>query len=620
MRNAIATVSLGGTLRTKLAAIAEAGFEGVEIFETDILAHDGPPAEVGRMARDLGLEIIALQPFRDFEGLPEPRRARAFERARRKFDLMAELGTPTLLVCSTVSPHALGGIDRAAADLRDLGALAAAVGHTIAFEALSWGRWIRDWRDAWEAVRRADHPNVKLVLDSFHTLAPGYPVEGISTVPADRIAFVQLADAPAIKMDILQLSRHLRLFPGQGDLDIAAFMEAVVATGYDGWISHEIFNDRFRMASVRRIAADGERSLIAMTGRARGGALLPPRAETRGTAFLEFAVDEATGTELAGLFRAMGFTHAGQHRTKEVARYAQGAINLLINAESDGFAHSHFITHGPSVAAICLTVSDAAAQIDRAEALLAQTFRQPVGPGELDIPAIRGVGGTLLYFIDETSDLARLWEIDFEHVEDDTPPAGLVAVDHLAQSIPFEELPTWRLFYLSILDVEKAPTVDVVDPGGLVESQVLQAPSRAVRFTLNASQSRQTLSGRFMEELFGAGVQHVAFSTSDIFVTVERLRAAGVELLPIPGNYYDDLEARFDLAPDIADRIRALDILYDEDERGAYFQVYTRVFAERFFFEIVERRGGYDGFGAPNAPIRLAAQTRLARGAGMPRR
>ena len=181
MRNAIATVSLGGTLRSKLAAIAEAGFEGVEIFETDILAHDGPPAEVGAMARDLGLETIALQPFRDFEGLPEPRRSRAFERARRKFDLMAELGTPTLLVCSSVSPHALGGIDRAAADLNELGELAAAAGHTIAFEALSWGRFIRDWRDGWEAVRRADHPAVKLVLDSFHALAPGYPVEGIRT-------------------------------------------------------------------------------------------------------------------------------------------------------------------------------------------------------------------------------------------------------------------------------------------------------------------------------------------------------------------------------------------------------------------------------------------------------
>jgi 4-hydroxyphenylpyruvate dioxygenase len=619
MRFSIATVSLGGTLRTKLAAIAEAGFEGVEIFETDILAHDGPPAEVGRIARDAGLEIIALQPFRDFEGMPEPRRARNLDRARRKFDVMAELGAPTLLVCSNVSPQALGGIDRAADDLRALGEAAAEAGLAIGFEALAWGRFIRDWRDAWEAVRRADDPSVKLVLDSFHTLAPGYPVEPITAIPADRIAFVQLADAPAIQMDILRLSRHLRLFPGQGDLDIAGFMAAVQATGFDGWISHEIFNDRFRMASTRRIAQDGERSLIAMTGTARGGRPLPPRCELRGTAFLEFAVDEATGADLARLFRAVGFRHAGQHRSKDVARFAQGEINLLVNTETEGFAHSHFVTHGPSVAAICLTVADAAAQIDRAETLLAQSFRLPVGPGELDIPAIRGVGGSLLHFIDDASDLARLWEIDFAPVGDPTDPAGLTRIDHIAQSIPYEELPTWRLFYLSILDLEKAPIVDVVDPGGLVESQVLQPPSRAIRLTLNATQSRQTLSGRFMEELFGAGVQHVAFATSDIFAAVERLRAAEVALLPIPGNYYDDLEARFDLAPDLADRLRALDILYDEDEHGAYFQVYTAVFAERFFFEIVERRGGYDGFGAPNAPIRLAAQTRLARGAAMPR-
>jgi 4-hydroxyphenylpyruvate dioxygenase len=618
MRNAIATVSLGGTLRDKLAAIAEAGFEGLEIFETDILAHDGPPADVGRMARDLGLEIIALQPFRDFEGMPEPRRSRNFERALRKFDLMAELGTSRLLVCSNVSPQSLGGIDRAAADLRDLGDLAADAGVEIAFEALSWGRWIRDWRDAWEAVRRADHPNVRLVLDSFHALVPGYPVEPIRAVPADRIAFLQLADAPAIEMDILQLSRHLRLFPGQGDLDVPGFLEAIRATGYDGWVSHEIFNDRFRMASTRRIAADGERSLIALTGQARGGRPLPPRTSTEGVAFIEFAVDEEAGADLAALFRAMGFRHAGQHRSKEVARFAQGDVNLLVNTESEGFAHSHFVTHGPSVAAICLVVGDAGAQLDRAEALLAQPYRQAIGTGELSIPAIRGVGGSLLHFIDRRSDLARLWEIDFASIEHDRPDAGLVAVDHLAQSIPFEELPTWRLFYLSIFDFEKAPTVDVVDPGGLVESQVLQSPGRAVRVTLNASQSRQTQSARFMDELFGAGVQHVAFATGDIFAAVERLRSNGVALLPIPENYYDDLEARFDLAPELADRLRALDILYDEDERGRYFQVYTRVFADRFFFEIVQR-DGYDGFGATNAPIRLAAQTRLATAAGVPR-
>ncbi len=467
-------------------------------------------------------------------------------------------------------------------------------------------------------VRRTDHPSVKLLLDSFHALAPGYPVEPMRSIPGDRISFVQLADAPRIDMDVLQLSRHLRLFPGQGDLDIASFMEAIRATGFDGWISHEIFNDRFRMASTRRIAADGERSLIAMTGTARGGRSLPPKVALEGTAFIEFAVDEESAEDLAHLFRAMGFAHAGRHRSKDVERFAQGGINLILNMEHEGFAHSHFITHGPSVAAIGLWVADAGAQLARAEALLAPVHRQPVGPGELDIPSIRGVGGALMYFLDRGADLGRVWDVEFAPVEDATEPTGLARVDHIAQSIPFEELPTWRLYYRTIFDLEPTQQVDVVDPAGLVESQVLQSPDRSVRFTLNASQSRQTQAGRFIDELFGAGVQHVAFACDDIFIAVERMRSAGVDLLPIPENYYDDLEARFDLEAETMDRLRALDILYDEDERGRYFQVYTRVFAERFFFEVVQRID-YDGFGAPNAPIRLAAQTRLARGPTMPR-
>jgi 4-hydroxyphenylpyruvate dioxygenase len=114
-------------------------------------------------------------------------------------------------------------------------------------------------------------------------------------------------------------------------------------------------------------------------------------------------------------------------------------------------------------------------------------------------------------------------------------------------------------------------------------------------------------------------VQHIAFATDDIFAAVERMRDAGLDLLPIPENYYDDLEARFDLDVNLAARLRELNILYDEDDQGRYFQVYTRVFAERFFFEIVSREG-YRGFGAPNAPIRLAAQSRLSRHPAVPRR
>ena len=619
MRTSIATVSLGGELREKLEAIAAAGFEGVEIFETDILAHDGTPADVGRLVRDLGLEIVALQPFRDFEGMPEPRRARGFERAKRKFQLMNELGTLNILVCSNVSPYSLGGIDRAAADLRELGELAESFGVNVGFEALAWGKHIWDYRDAWEVVRRADHPRVGIILDSYHILSRNLPVDAMRSIPADRITFVQVADAPKIEMDLLQLSRHFRCFPGQGDLDIGGFMAALRETGYDGWLSHEIFNDRFRMASPRQIAADGERSLIAMTGVARGGKALPEPTTAEGLAFIEVTVSEEEADDLSRLFRAMGFTHAGRHRSKDVDWWRQGQINLVINTDKEGFAHAHYITHGPSVAAMGFWVADAGRQMDRAEALLAPSFRQPVGPGELQIPAIRGVGGALIYFLDHGAELGQVWEVEFEPLSDEATPCGLTRIDHIAQSIPFEELPTWRLFYLSIFDFEKTPQVDVADPAGLVESQVLYSPNRAVQIALNSSQARQTQSSRFINEFFGAGVQHIAFTTDDIFTAVDRMRAAGVELLPIPENYYDDLEARFDLEPELADRLRALNILYDEDENGRYFQVYTSVFAEHFFFEIVSR-DGYQGFGAPNAPIRLAAQSRLSRHPAVPRR
>jgi 4-hydroxyphenylpyruvate dioxygenase len=175
----------------------------------------------------------------------------------------------------------------------------------------------------------------------------------------------------------------------------------------------------------------------------------------------------------------------------------------------------------------------------------------------------------------------------------------------------YEEMLTWLLFYSSLLELDKVPAQDVLDPGGLVKSQVVQSPDGAVRIILNASQSSRTQSSRFLSELFGSGVQHIAFQTNDIFATVEKLRDNGVPLLNIPENYYDDLEARTGLSGEELDRLKSLNILYDRDGTSEYFQVYTHTFEDRFFFEVVQRRN-YTGFGAPNASIRLAAQTRLA--------
>jgi 4-hydroxyphenylpyruvate dioxygenase len=234
-----------------------------------------------------------------------------------------------------------------------------------------------------------------------------------------------------------------------------------------------------------------------------------------------------------------------------------------------------------------------------------------VGPGELEIPAVRGVGGSLVYLLDAKSELGRVWDIEFEDTgEGHSNAGGLLAVDHISQSMHYEEVLTWVLFYTSLLDVKKSPVQDVADPAGLVRSQVIQSEDGGIRIILNASQSQRTQSSRFLTELFGSGVQHIAFTTVDMIATVARLKQNGVKLLPIPDNYYDNLEANTDLPAERIAMLKANNILYDRDSEGEYLQVYTDTFEHRFFFEIVERGSGYNGYGATNAPIRLAAQAR----------
>lgn len=628
MKTSIATVSISGDLREKLEAISAAGFDGVEIFENDFLAYDASPAEVGRMVRDQGLTITLFQPFRDFEGLPEPQRARAFERAERKFDLMNELGADLMLICSSVSPIALGGIDRAAGDLRELGELAAKRNIRVGYEALAWGRHVNDHRDAWEIVRRADHPHVGLILDSFHTLARGTDVETIRSIPGDRIFIVQLADAPKIDMDLLYWSRHFRNMPGEGDLPVVDFMRAVAATGYNGPLSLEIFNDQFRGGSPRSIAADGHRSLINLMDSVRrqepGIAIDVPamtdRVGVKSVEFVEFAAGPEEAEELGAFLATLGFSPVARHRSKQVVLWQQGAIRIIINTDKTGFAHSSYLVHGVSAYAIGMKVNDARAAVARAQALGAEAFEQRPGPGEKTIPAIRGIGGGMIYFLDDTSELADVWEVDFEPVTGESPSgAGLLGIDHIAQTMAHEELPTWLLFYTSIFQARKLPIFDVVDPAGLVRSLVIESEDETLRLTLNGAENRRTLAGHFIAENFGSSVQHLAFATADIFATAKQLEKLSFETLPISRNYYDDLEARFGLAPEFADALREANILYDRVGDGEYFQLYSRTFGEGFFFEIVERRGGYNGYGAPNASFRLAAQKRFMRPKGLPR-
>jgi len=629
MKTSIATVCIAGDLREKLAAIAAARFDGIEIFEQDFITFDASPRDVGAMVRDHGLEISLFQPFRDFEGFPEPERTRAFDRIERKFDLMQELGSDLILVCSSVHPKALGGIDRMAHDFAELGERAQKRGLRVGYEALAWGKHVNDHRDAWEVVRRANHPNIGLILDSFHTLGRKIDPDTIRAIPGDKIFFVQLADAPMIEMDLLYWSRHFRNMPGEGDLDVTGFMRAVAATGYNGPVSLEVFNDQFRGGSPRAIALDGYRSLVFLMDEVKRAEPdiaidvpeLPPRIKAEGVAFVEFAANEEEAAALRGLLKSLGFQLAGTHISKQVEVWQQGEIRIVVNTDPEGFAHTAHIAHGLNICDVGLSVEDAQATVDRAAALGAPPFQQPVGPGELEIPAIRGVGGGLLHLIDRRSDLADVWKIEFEEVDEPPRPgAGLTRIDHIAQTMNYEEMLTWSLFYLSLFETRKLATVDVVDPGGLVRSQAIESLDGALRVTLNGADTHRTFAGRFIADSFGSSVQHVAFATDDIFATATALRAGGFEALPMPENYYDDLAARFGLDEALVKKLRQADILYDEDAEGAYFQIYSRSFGDGIFLEIVQRDGNYRGFGAPNAPFRIATQRRLMPVTGMPRK
>jgi 4-hydroxyphenylpyruvate dioxygenase len=385
--------------------------------------------------------------------------------------------------------------------------------------------------------------------------------------------------------------------------------------GYDGWLSHEIFSDEFRAASTRRIAIDGMRSFHWLGEQLAGaapGAALPA---IDGVEFIEFVDDgNRPSAELVRLLRGLGFRRTHRHRSKQVELYRQGEINLVVNREDEGFAHAFYLLHGLAVGAIALRVDDPAAATARARDMLASPFVGPIGKGELKIPAVRGVAGSLLYFIERPGPRGAFFDVDFvPDPEAEAPPAlGLERIDHIAQVVAETELPSWVLYYKAILGLEVAARTDLADPHGLIVSRALTNADRTVRLPLNTSGAERSAAGRFLQQTAGAGAQHIAFACADILQAAAALPA---ELkLQAPENYYEDLAARFDLDPALLERMQALRVLYDRIGAGEFFHLYTRAI-NGVFFEVIERRGGYDRYGEANAPVRLAAQAAAERSA-----
>lgn len=633
MLHSIATVSLSGTLPDKLQAAAAARFDGVEIFESDLTWYGGSPREVRSMAADLGLEITLYQPFRDFEGLPRDRLARNLDRAERKFDVMGDLGVNLLLLCSNVSADTILEDGPAAEDLAAVAERAGRRGIRIGYEALSWGRHVKTWGHAWKLVRMVDQPSLGLLVDSFHTLALGDDPSGLADVPGDRIFFVQMADAPKLPMDVLPWSRHFRCYPGQGEFDLAGFLAPILKSGYGGPLSLEVFNDDLRAMSSRQSAADGARSLLYLEERTRArltaeaeaapapATAAPPRpldlftppaaSPCHGFEFIEFAADEGSAARLGGWLETLGFAVAGQHRSKRVTLYRQGAVNLLVNAEPESFAQAFYLLHGPSVCAMAFHVEAASQALNRARLYRCKPFEGPIGPNELLIPAVRAPDGSLIYLVDRHREGTTIYDTDFVTAAAPAPAAGDLRIDHVSLALPDGQFDSWVLFFKAAFGFEADATFVLPDPHGLVRSKAVQSPDGSVRLPLNISQSRNTATARSVSAYSGVGVQHIALATGDIVGTVAALRARGARFLPIPANYYEDLAAKFGLEDEFVDRLAAASILYDREGEAEFFHAYTEPFEERFSVEIVERRS-YTGYGAANAPVRLAAQAQLA--------
>jgi 4-hydroxyphenylpyruvate dioxygenase len=630
MRTSIATVCLSGGLDDKLAAAAAAGFDGVELFENDLIACASSPADLRRRAGDLGLSMELYQPFRDFEGVPAERFAHNLRRARRKLELMRLLGAPMLLVCSNVSEQAVDDDSLASEQLHHLATLAEEHGARVAYEALAWGRHVDDYEHAWRIVQAADHPALGVCLDSFHILSRGTDLDGINSIAADRLFFLQLADAPYLAMDVLQWSRHHRCFPGQGSFDLPGFLHRVIAAGYQGPLSLEVFNDVFRQADPDHTAVDAMRSLLALqdalgrlldpqpTAGSRGAtstvarrslpdlrsrldlARPPEVVEPSGFAFVELAVDARSGPATERLLDQLGLGHQGQHRSKPVQLWQRDGARILLNYGDQRLSPS---LEGDSlVTALGIESADPAQSARRADMFIAPPLPRRRGPNEADLASVAAPNGTAVFFC--RTQVTPSWLDDFLSLAATDQPGGdgLTHIDHVGLIQRFDQFQESGLFYQLILGLRPRGSVEYAAPNGLMRSRALASAGGTVRLALSVPALGGDVSGP-------ATAQHVAFGCRDILVTAAALRERALPILPIPRNYYDDLDARWELDPSLLETMRTFGILYDRDEAGGeLFHLYTGMLGHRLFLEVVQRVGGYEGYGEANAPVRTAAQ------------
>ena len=324
--------------------------------------------------------------------------------------------------------------------------------------------------------------------------------------------------------------------------------------------------------------------------------------DTDGFEFVEYIATDTKALEK--LFINMGFTAVCRHRSKDVILYRQGDINFIINHESHSFASAFAKVHGPSVCAFGIRVKNATLTYERVKRLGAKEFHGQIGPMELNIPAIYGIGRSLIYIIDRYGD-SSIYDVDFKPIEGQPQNpigVGLKSIDHLTHNVHQGRMNQWAEFYERFFDFREVKYFDIQGIQTGLRSRAMASPCGKIRIPINEPSDSKSQIQEYIEAYHGEGIQHIALHTDDIYTSVENLRENGITFMDVPDTYYDQIEKRIPNHGEGHDRLREHKILIDGSVNGKpklLLQIFTQTVIGPIFFEIIQRKGN-DGFGEGN--------------------
>jgi 4-hydroxyphenylpyruvate dioxygenase len=335
---------------------------------------------------------------------------------------------------------------------------------------------------------------------------------------------------------------------------------------------------------------------------------------TAGFEFIEYAAPDPAA--MAAVFERMGFKAIARHRHKAVTLYRQGHINFILNAEPDSFAQRFARQHGPSICAIAFRVQDAKFAYERAIGLGAWGYANAAGPGELNIPAIKGIGDSLIYLVDrwrgkngaQPGDIGNIgfYDVDFEPLpgvsreELDPRGNGLREIDHLTHNVHRGRMDEWAEFYERLFNFREVRYFDIEGKVTGIKSKAMTSPCGMIRIPINEEgNDGKGQVQEYLDRYHGEGIQHIALTSEDLHTTVDQLRASGVTLLSTPDTYYELIDKRIPGHGENVDALRQRQILVD----GAPGELLLQIFSENqlgpIFFEFIQRKGN-EGFGEGN--------------------